>query len=43
MKGRGIFGLVVLAAMVLLIIWAYNGFIAKPGESIATLGMKKAA
>lgn len=43
MKGRGIFGLVVLAVMVLLVIWVYNAFIAKPGESVATLGMKKAA
>lgn len=43
MRGRGLFGLVVLALMVLLIIWVYNAFIAKPGESIATLGMKKAA
>lgn len=43
MKGRGIFGLLVLAVMVLLIIWGYNAFVAKPGESIATLGMKKAA
>ena len=43
MNGRGIFGLVVLALAVLAVIWVYNGFIAKPGESIATLGVKKAA
>lgn len=43
MKGRGIFGLLVMFVMVLLVIWVYNAFIAKPGQSVATLGMKKAA
>lgn len=43
MKGRGLFGLLVLAVGVLLVIWVYNAFVAKPGESIATLGQKKAA
>lgn len=43
MKGRGLFGLLVMFVMVLLVIWVYNAFIAKPGESVANLGMKKAA
>lgn len=38
MKARGIYGLIVVFIMVLLVIFAYNRFLAKPGESIATLG-----
>lgn len=40
MKGRGIYGLIVVFIMVLLAIFVYNRFLAKPGESVATLGKK---
>lgn len=40
MKARGLYGLVVVFLLVLLSIFIYNRFLAKPGESIATLGKK---
>lgn len=43
MKGRGIYGLIVVFLMVLLVIFVYNRFLAKPGESVATLGKKQDA
>lgn len=44
MKGaRGLYGLVVVFILVLLVIWIYNRFIAKPGQSVATFGMKPPA
>ncbi len=33
-------GLVVTFLVVLAVVYAYNAFVAKPGESIATLGKK---
>lgn len=43
MKARGLYGLVVVFLLVLLSIFIYNRFLAKPGESIATLGKKTEA
>lgn len=43
MKGRGLYGIVVVFIMVLLAIFIYNRFLAKPGESVATLGKKTEA
>jgi hypothetical protein len=40
MKARGLYGLVVVFLLVLLSIFIYNRFLAKAGESIATLGKK---
>lgn len=43
MKARGLYGIVVVFIMVLLAIFIYNRFLAKPGESVATLGKKTEA
>lgn len=43
MKGRGIYGLIVVFILVLLSVFIYNRFLAKAGESIATFGKPKDA
>jgi hypothetical protein len=40
MAGRGLYGIVITFVVVLLCVFIYNRFLAKPGKSIANLGEK---